>query len=356
MVVLTALAFVIALLCGGLIVGGRLGLGRTRYGEDKPQRFHVGDVSRLGGLAVGAGLSLAWITGALIDGRLVGLNLYLDIWYVLSWLLVLLPAVVVGQMEDVTQRLSVRYRLLATVLSGGLACFFLDAGVPRLGVDWLDAILLAWPWAGGLLALLAIAGLPHAFNIIDGYNGLAGTVALLVCLALAHVALQVGDRALAAQMMALAGATGGFLFWNYPRGLIFAGDGGSYLWGGVIALACVTLVERHPTVSPWFPALLLIYPVWETVFSIYRKSVRGGALLAEHACADVLLWPFCGDLRSGVSRHCAFQGAGLVAALSIPPYAAQFACVAGVLAFQRPSPTHRPAYAASVFTSTQFRP
>lgn len=277
MVVLTALAFVIALLCGGLIVGRRLGLGRTRYGEDKPQRFHVGEVSRLGGLAVGAGLSLAWIAGALIDGRLVGLNLYLDIWYVLSCLLVLSPAMFVGQMEDLTQRLSVRYRLLATVLSGALACLVLDAGVPRLGVDWLDAVLQTWPWVGSLLALLAIAGLPHAFNIIDGYNGLAGTVALLVCLALAHVALQVGDRAMAAQMMALAGATGGFLFWNYPRGLIFAGDGGSYLWGGVIALACVTLVERHPTVSPWFPALLLIYPVWETVFSIYRKLVRGGS-------------------------------------------------------------------------------
>ena len=72
-------------------------------------------------------------------------------------------------------------------------------------------------------------------------------------------------------MICLAGATAGFLVWNYPRGLIFAGDGGAYLWGVVIAMASVLLVQRHALVSPWFPMLLLIYPVWETLFSIYRK-------------------------------------------------------------------------------------
>ena len=125
------------------------------------------------------------------------------------------------------------------------------------------------------IALLAVTGLPHAFNIIDGYNGLAGMVALIVCLALAHVALQVGDRGLAALLTSTAAATGGFLIWNYPRGMLFAGDGGAYVWGVVIALASVSLVQRHADVSPWFPMLLLIYPVWETVFSIYRKLVRG---------------------------------------------------------------------------------
>ena len=120
-----------------------------------------------------------------------------------------------------------------------------------------------------------MAGLPHAFNLIDGYNGLAGIVAIICCFALAYVSLLVGDRQLAGVVLVLAGATAGFLLWNYPFGLIFAGDGGAYLWGVVIAVASVQLVQRYPQVSPWFPALLLIYPVWETVFSIYRKAMRG---------------------------------------------------------------------------------
>jgi UDP-N-acetylmuramyl pentapeptide phosphotransferase/UDP-N-acetylglucosamine-1-phosphate transferase len=98
---------------------------------------------------------------------------------------------------------------------------------------------------------------------------------VLVCLAISHVALQVGDRQLAAMVICLVGATMGFLMWNYPSGKIFAGDGGAYVWGMVIAVACVALVQRHSAVSPWFPMLLLIYPVWETLFSIYRKLARG---------------------------------------------------------------------------------
>jgi UDP-N-acetylmuramyl pentapeptide phosphotransferase/UDP-N-acetylglucosamine-1-phosphate transferase len=87
--------------------------------------------------------------------------------------------------------------------------------------------------------------------------------------------LQVGDRSLATLLVCTAAATGGFLLWNYPRGLLFAGDGGAYIWGVVIALASISLVQRNPEVSPWFPLLLLIYPVWETLFSIYRKLARG---------------------------------------------------------------------------------
>ncbi len=192
-----------------------------------------------------------------------------------SWLLVLLPAFVGGVLEDLTQRLAVLWRLLLTLVSAILAAWVLELTVPRLGFAAMDGAWAAWPWFGMALAALAVTGLPHAFNIIDGYNGLAGMVALVACLALAHVALQVGDRELAAAAVALAAATGGFLVWNYPRGLIFAGDAGAYFWGILIAIISVKLVQRHPIVSPWFPMLLLIYPVWETVFSIYRKLWRG---------------------------------------------------------------------------------
>ncbi len=156
-----------------------------------------------------------------------------------------------------------------------LAVYLLGMTVPRMGLVWMDAALSAAPWLGMALAVLAIAGLPHAFNIIDGYNGLAGMVAVIICAALTHVALQLGDRELAAILVITAAATLGFMFWNYPMGQLFAGDGGAYVWGIVIAFCSITLVQRHPIVSPWFPMLLLIYPVWETMFSIYRKLARG---------------------------------------------------------------------------------
>lgn len=245
------------------------------YDAQKPQRFHVGDVPRLGGVAILFGLLAGWTFGVVAARLEWSFNSQMSLRSGLGWGLMVLPAVLGGVYEDATQRLAVRYRLLLTALSAVIACALLDLSVTRLSLPAVDDGLVSWPWLGIGLAIFAICGLPHAFNIIDGYNGLAGTVAILIGLALAHVALQVGDRELAAIILCLVGATAGFLVWNYPRGLIFAGDGGAYLWGLVIAVASVALVQRHAAVSPWFPMLLLIYPVWETVFSIYRKVARG---------------------------------------------------------------------------------
>lgn len=244
------------------------------YSPDAPQRFHLGHVPRLGGLGLLAGWALGLAALPVLQwGGMAG-NIDLEARLV-RWLLVLLPAFAGGVMEDMTQRLTVRWRLLLTLSSGLLAWYLLDVSLPRLGFEWIDGVWTHWPWLGVAVAVLAITGLPHAFNIIDGYNGLAGAVAMVVCLALAHVSIQVGDRELAAMAIALAAATAGFLVWNYPRGLIFAGDAGAYLWGILIATLSLLLVQRHPIVSPWFPLLLLIYPIWETLFSIYRKLWRG---------------------------------------------------------------------------------
>lgn len=274
MVFLTFSAFVVSFLAGIWILRtARKHAGL--YGIDMPQRFHAGSVPRVGGIALGAGMYAAWVLAALLDQTWMQLNSALGVSTVLLWGGALLPTFLGGLAEDLTQRLTARHRMMLSTLGAALAVVWLDLSIQRLGLPTLDALWTTVPYGGALLALLAIAGLPHSFNLIDGYNGLAGLVAVLVCLALVHVALQVGDRQLAAMLMCLVGATGGFLIWNYPRGLFFAGDGGAYLWGGVIAIASITLVQRHDEVSPWFPMLLLIYPVWETVFSIYRKLARG---------------------------------------------------------------------------------
>ncbi|MDO5087352.1 MAG: glycosyltransferase [Comamonadaceae bacterium] len=274
MISLALLAFLVSLV---VTLGVRRLARRLHapYAYDAPQRFHVGHVPRLGGIGLLAGWLAALAALPLLQRTGMAGNIDTTRLAWPLWLLAVLPAFAGGVLEDLTQRLAVRWRLLLTLASGLLAWGLLGTAVPRLGFAVIDGWWSAWPWLGVALGMLAVAGLPHAFNIIDGVNGLAGAVALVVCLALAHVALQVGDRELATVAVVLAAATAGFLVWNYPRGLVFAGDAGAYLWGLVIALLSLLLVQRHPAVSPWFPMLLLIYPVWETVFSIYRKLARG---------------------------------------------------------------------------------
>lgn len=274
MVWLSVMAFFVSLSLGALVLRWSYRIGRA-YGQGMPQRIHTGEVPRIGGVALLGGILSSWLMG-LLSSKLLGDPSSLKLGEDTIWLIIsILPAVLGGIAEDLSQRLSVRYRMLLTLLSAILAVIFMDLRVSRVDLLWLDEALDFFPWMGVIVAVIAIAGLPHAFNIIDGCNGLAGMVAIIICLALAYVALQAGDRAVAAVLVITAAATAGFLFWNYPRGMLFAGDGGAYLWGVIIAISSILLVNRNSLISPWFPMLLLIYPVWETMFSIYRKLVRG---------------------------------------------------------------------------------
>ncbi|TFY99687.1 glycosyltransferase family 4 protein [Ramlibacter rhizophilus] len=272
LLLLIVTAVVSALACALLLRHGQH--LAARYGLDMPQRFHLGHTPRLGGAAMMLACSAGWLwmTGS---GLPLAHDILLSPALASSWLMVALLGAGGGLAEDVTHRLKARWRLGCTLAAGLAAVFMLDVRIDSLGVDWLDQAIALLPWAPMVLAIVAVAGLPHAFNLIDGYNGLASTVAIVCCLALAYVAFLVGDRQLMVVVLSLAGATAGFLVWNYPRGLIFAGDGGAYLWGVVIAVASIQLAQRHAEVSPWFPMLLLIYPVWETLFSSYRKLARG---------------------------------------------------------------------------------
>ena len=271
---LAFIGFVFGLVCSMAII--RYAIDHPHnYASGLPQRFHLGHIPRVGGAAIFAGIAAGTLGAPLL--LTLGIPTQVPIrfadWAI--WCVVLFPMVAAGVYEDLSSRLSARWRLVITGGAAALACWLLDLSVPRLDLPVVDLLWASAPVFGVLLAFLGLGGMPHAPNIIDGFNGLAGIVTVLVCLALAHVALQLGDRQLAAFMLITVGATLGFLYWNYPRGLLFAGDGGAYLWGGSIALGAILLVARHREVSPWYPMLLTVYPVWEVIFSTYRKVSRG---------------------------------------------------------------------------------
>jgi UDP-GlcNAc:undecaprenyl-phosphate GlcNAc-1-phosphate transferase len=264
--------FLTAALASFLVIIGILRWSRwhshlTADTQDGVQKFHRGQVPRIGGVAIAVGLcaALGWSTWrGLVGAEAAGL------------LLAALPAFAAGLAEDVTKRVGVLARLGATMVAAGLGGWLLDAWLPRLGLGSMDAWLAAWPVLGMGLTLVAVAGVANAVNIIDGFNGLAAATALLMFGALGYVAWAVGDTLLVQVCLAMAGALLGFLVWNYPRGLIFLGDGGAYLVGFVLAEVAVLLVVRQPQVSPWFGLLVCLYPVTETVFSIYRKRFLRG--------------------------------------------------------------------------------
>lgn len=233
-----------------------------------PQKFHANPTPRIGGIAIFSGLAAAGAILLLLDElpheHEFGLLL-----------LAALPAFLGGLVEDVTKRVGVMERLLLTMLSGAVASWLLGVTLDHLDVPWVDDALLI-PAVAVIFTIFAVGGVANAINIIDGYNGLASGYAIIVLSAMAWVAWQVGDPFVLITAVALTGAMLGFMCWNWPGGKIFMGDGGAYLLGFLLAELAVLLVIRNPGISPWFPLALLIYPVFETCYSIYRRRIGLG--------------------------------------------------------------------------------
>jgi UDP-N-acetylmuramyl pentapeptide phosphotransferase/UDP-N-acetylglucosamine-1-phosphate transferase len=234
---------------------------------DGVQKVHAHAVPRVGGLGIAVAIA---VTSLWTYWRVPAMGMPL--------LLLLASGLIAfygGIVEDFTQRVSPLRRLLLTLAAAGLGYFLLGARIERL--DWLgSAWTLSALWICLPLTMFAVAGVANAINIIDGFNGLASVVTICMLLSLAYVALQVNDMFILVAALMVAGATAGFLIWNYPVGLIFLGDGGAYLIGFMLGELAVLLVMRNPQVSTWYAALLLIYPVFETLFSVYRRLfIRG---------------------------------------------------------------------------------
>lgn len=232
------------------------------------QKFHTHPRPRIGGVTVAVGLCAA-ISALTVFGN----PLNSHTWF---FLLACLPAFLAGLVEDLTKSIGPDMRLWASFLSALLAILLFDVAVDSVAIPLVSDVLHWYP-AAVLFSAVAVGGLAHAMNIIDGQNGLAGMVAVLMLAAIAWVAWLVGDQTVFLLCVLLAGATLGFMFWNWPRARMFAGDGGAYLWGVSIGILCVLLVGRNAAVSPWFALLVVCYPVTETVFTIYRRKVLHGA-------------------------------------------------------------------------------
>jgi UDP-N-acetylmuramyl pentapeptide phosphotransferase/UDP-N-acetylglucosamine-1-phosphate transferase len=126
------------------------------------QKFHTAPTPRVGGLPIVIGLSVAWVTSTP------------EIKHLLTPILIAgLPAFLFGLAEDITKKVGVLARLLATMASGLLAWWLTDYSLSRVdvwGIDWL----LKYTLISVVFTSFAVGGVANAINIIDGFNGLVG--------------------------------------------------------------------------------------------------------------------------------------------------------------------------------------
>ena len=231
-----------------------------------PQKMHLIAVPRIGGISIAFGIFLTLLIHSLIVKKFsLGLMLLISS----------IPPFAIGLTEDITKVISVKVRLLFIAIGAVLAVHLTGGQVIYLDIPILDHLFGIYGF-GFLFTVFAITGLSNAYNIIDGFNGLSSMVGIITLLGLGYVSYKIGDMSLMYLNLSMIAAVLGFFFWNYPRGLIFLGDGGAYLIGFWIAILSILIVNSHQEVSPWFAVLINAYPILETLFTIYRRRIYQG--------------------------------------------------------------------------------
>lgn len=235
------------------------------------RKIHTRFIPRLGGLGIIAGFGIGLFVAALLQPEVFSKSPYSFTGIGAGLLLV----IALGVYDDVKGigslgKLIVQFVAASLVISSGLE-------MDTLTLPYVDPIQLgifSLP-----LTMLWLVGVTNAVNLLDGLDGLAVGVSIIVSAAICAISVVTGDHLLLYVTVALFFAGVGFLRYNFNPASVFMGDTGSLFLG--FLLACVSLaVIRHPAaempqISLLVVVLILSVPIVDTSVAFFRRIKKG---------------------------------------------------------------------------------
>jgi UDP-GlcNAc:undecaprenyl-phosphate/decaprenyl-phosphate GlcNAc-1-phosphate transferase len=224
------------------------------------RKIHKEPTAALGGLGVAIAFCLT----------LAALQwLFPEVEAVALWRLALPASVIIalGMWDDVSP-MKPRYKLLLQCAAA--ACFYW-AGFRLNRVFAMDIP----PWASFPATVLWLVSCANAMNLFDGMDGLASGLTVVVSLALFALAGYQGKVEIAVISAAIAGASMGFLLFNFPPAVIFLGDTGSLFLGMILGVVAIEgSFKSHLTFALIVPVIALGLPIMDTLLAIMRRMSR----------------------------------------------------------------------------------
>ncbi|HHA2074066.1 TPA: glycosyltransferase family 4 protein, partial [Enterobacter ludwigii] len=153
---------------------------------------------------------------------------------------------IIGFLDD-HGHIAARWRLLMHFLAAAIGMYFLGT-FPVINLFGYE---LSLSWIGMILGCVYLVWMLNLYNFMDGINGLASAEAITfaACSAILVVVNHFTDApgSIYPLMLALIGAAGGFIVWNFPVAKIFMGDAGSGFLGITIGLMILHIakVDSH---------------------------------------------------------------------------------------------------------------
>lgn len=270
-----AIAFIVAFSTTPLVRQIAFKVGAVDIPKDE-RRMHKKPIARLGGLAIFAGFIVAVVftiisrsidTGIILqDYRLAGL---------IVGAIIIVTVGIIDDIRPIKAWIKLIFQIIAALIVAfsGIRITEITNPFSPIGMTFLG--MLSIP-----VTVIWIVGITNAINFIDGLDGLAAGVSSIASLSLLFISIfdqQVGAVFLIA---ALAGASLGFLPFNFNPAKIFMGDTGSTFLGFALAsISVMGLAKSYAALAIAVPLLVLGLPIFDTAFAILRRVFNGKSIM-----------------------------------------------------------------------------
>ncbi len=201
---------------------------------DKPnnRKVHTTPIPLVGGISIGTTILLLSLLLLQKDG------FFTNYWTVLCCAFILLFVGVIDDKIDV----NAKHKLLIQLI---LAFLIALSGTRLVSLHGFLGIHEIAVWAQYLLTIIVITGVVNAFNLMDGVDGLVGSLALLGFTMFLIAAVFYQDQLLGLISVLFIGALIAFLKFNLSKNKIFMGDSGSLFLGFILVTLGIRLSENH---------------------------------------------------------------------------------------------------------------
>ena len=221
----------------------------------RPDRWHTKPTALMGGIA--------------IYFSFISMLLASSIYFSFDWLIVLALTVmfITGLVDDLHE-LKPIYKLLAQVVS----TFLLVYKGYIFGNDLLG-------WIGVPITFLWVIGITNAINLLDNMDGLSAGISAIVAVIIGVISVIEGDTQTALMSFLLAGATLGFLRYNFNPAKIFMGDCGSLFLGFALSYLALSVQKNLNDASVYIimilPLSLMVIPILDTSLVTIKRLISG---------------------------------------------------------------------------------
>ncbi len=222
------------------------------------RKVHKEPIPYLGGAAIYASAILTMLIFSDLDKTAISIMLGGTVIFFVG---------LIDDIKDISPKVKLAGQIIAALIAvyGGAKINYITNPLPGYDVIYLEYLTIP-------ISVLWIVGITNTMNLIDGIDGLASGVATISASTMMFIAAISGFDFILVECAVVAGASLGFLPYNFNPAKIFMGDTGALFLGYMLAVISILGVMKIVTSATIIIMILVLgIPLFDTSFAIIRR-------------------------------------------------------------------------------------